>query len=124
MNTGEHTQIVEIGTDEFFIRWRVEEHLATTVVTEILYRDDQGRVQFRSSESLRYETSDPDSAETVLTARVRWDGCVNWDLGYRHTCGSNDLVTYFKLLQFVFLQGLKYMGCENESPWPDSVRLG
>lgn len=124
MNAKESTQTIEIDSDEYFLRWRIEEHLATVTVTKILFRDDRDRPMFRSNEDLRYETSNPDSAEVVLFARVKWDGCVNWDLGYHHTCGAVNLVSYFKLLQFVFLQGLKYMGCENESPWPEEVKLG
>lgn len=124
MNAKESTQIIEIDSDEYFLRWRIEEHLATVAVTEILFRDDQGRPQFRCNEDSRHETGDPDSAETILVARIKWDGCADWDLGYYHTCGADNLVSYFKLLQFVFLQGLKYMGCEDESPWPEEVNLG
>jgi len=118
------TQIVKIDTDEFSIRWCIEEDLATAVVTEILYRDDRGRIWFRTKYGPLYETNDINRAETLLTARVKWDGFADWDFGRHYTFGARDLETYFELLKYVFKNGVSYMGCENESPWPEEVKLG
>lgn len=102
----------------FVLRWSVQSHWADVTAWKVEAREADGdplRIEFHRDGATHYpdSTSTPDKAEAYLQGFVKWDGCMELDMGQPHWCGAGCVHGHIELLRHVYVRALELMESAN-----------
>lgn len=94
----------DLGNVEFAIYYTAQGHWMDFFVLPFVTMSNECGGEFQKADATMSPspTPDPDKGEQLISGYVKWDGCMEADIGSHHFCGQQDALVVARAIKAVY----------------------